>query len=68
MNMVGFVQGGVKQCCKKIRVMCANVENVRQESMLGDGEDGIDGVWADREVVWFLCKLFLQLNQQRPGK
>jgi len=24
--------------------------NMRQESALGDGADGIDGVWVDREV------------------
>ena len=44
------------------------MENVRQESVLGDGADGIDGVWADREVVRVLCKLFFQLNQGRLVK
>ena len=42
--------------------------NVRQESELGDGADGIDGVWANREVVWMLCKLIFQLNQRRSVK
>jgi len=42
--------------------------NVRQECVLGDGTDGIDGVWVDREVVWVLCKLFFQLNQRRLVK
>ena len=37
--------------------------NVKQESMLGDGADEIDGVWVDREVVRVLCKFFFQLNQ-----
>ena len=44
------------------------MENVRQESDLGDGADGINGVWADREVVWVLYKLFFQLNQRRLVK
>jgi len=44
------------------------VENVRQESELRDGENGIDGVWADREVVQVLCKFFFQLNQRRLVK
>ena len=36
--------------------------NMRQESVLGDGENEIDRVWVDREVVQVLCKLFLHLN------
>lgn len=45
-----------------------NVANVRQESELGDGEDGIDGVRVDGEVLQVLCKLFLKLNKQWLGK
>ena len=39
--------------------------NVRQESMLGGGADGFDGVQVDREMVRVLCNLFFQLNQKR---
>ena len=45
-----------------------NMVNVRQESGLEDGAGGIDGVWASREVLPVLCKLFLKLNKQRLGK
>ena len=38
--------------------------NVRQESELGDGEDGIDGVWGDGEVLQVLCNFF-QTEQTR---
>ena len=48
--------------------LCEQIANVRQESELGDGAHGIDGVWADREVVQVLYKLFCQLNQRRLGK
>ena len=48
--------------------LCERMANVRQESTLGDGADGIDRVWVDREVVRVLCKLFFQLNQRRPVK
>ena len=57
--MVGFVQRRVEQCCTKM-----NVAKVRQESELGDGADGIDGVRVDGEVLQALCKLFLKLNKQ----
>ena len=69
--MVGFVQGGVEQCCTKIwefRAKRANVANIRQESELEDGARGIDGVQVDREVLQVLCKLFLKLNKQRLRK
>ena len=68
--MVGFVQGGVEQCCTKIWELgqSEQMENVKQESESEDGEGEIDGVWVDREVVRVLYKLFLQLNQQRLGK
>ena len=69
--MVGFVQGGVEQCCTKIwefRAKRANVANVRQESRLEDGAGGIDGVRADKEVLQVLCKLFFKLTKQRLGK
>lgn len=42
--------------------------NVRQETKLGDGEDGFEGVWVDREVVHVLCNLCFQLNQQRHAR
>ena len=44
------------------------MENVRQETKLGDGADGSDGFWADREVVQVLCNLCFQLNQQRLAR
>jgi len=49
--MVGFVQGGVEQCCTKVRATRANVANVRQEFELGDGADEIDGVQVEGEVL-----------------
>ena len=52
--MVGFVQGGVEQCCTKIwefRANRANVANVRKESGLEDGAGRFDGVHADKEVL-----------------
>ena len=68
MRMTGFVQGGVEQCFTKIWKLGQGVANMRQESEVGDGAAGIDGVWVDRDVVWVLCKLFLQLNQRMLGK
>ena len=64
--MVGFVQGGVEQCCTKIwefKAKRANVANVRQESGLEDGADGIDGVWTDKDVLQVLYNLFFELNK-----
>lgn len=52
----------------EIRAKRANVANIRQESELEDGAGGIGGVWADREVLQLLYKLFLKLNKQRLGK
>lgn len=64
MRMAGFVQGGVEQCCTKIWKLGQGVAKVRQESKLGDGADGIDGVRVDGEVLQVLCRLLLKLNKQ----
>jgi len=63
--MVGFVQGGVEQCCTKIWELgqSEQMENVRQESNLEDGADGIDGVQVDGEVLQVLCKLSFELDK-----
>ena len=61
--MVGFVQGGVEQCCTKIWKLGQGVTNVRQESELEDGAYGIDGVCLDGEVLQVLYKLLLKLNK-----
>jgi len=39
------------------------MENVRQESVLGDGADRIDGVQVDGEVLQALCKLSFELDK-----
>ena len=41
---------------------------MRQETKLGDGADGSDGVWVDREVVQVLCKSFFQSEPTKTCK
>jgi len=52
-RIVGFVQGGKRQCCTERGELgqSEKMENIRQEAELRDGADGFDGVWVDRGVV-----------------
>ena len=56
--------------CESIgtRAECENIPNERQESKLGDGADGIDGVQVDGEVLQALFTLSFKLEKMKTWK
>ena len=64
-RMVGFLEGGVEKCCRKIWELgqSEQMANVRQEDRLEDGLYGIDGVPVDGEVLQALYKLFFEFDK-----